>query len=76
MLVFDFQNINLLIENIDFLKLNSVIISDITSNVSEGGIFIPPIKTTNFGIKSLRKIYGIIILKIMKTATLAKLEYF
>ena len=53
-LVFDFKNKKLPIELLDLFKLNSDIISHITRNVSKGGIFIPQVKTTNFGIKSLR----------------------
>ena len=53
-LVFDFKNKNLPIELLDLFKLNSDINSHITRNVSKGGIFVPQVKTTNFGIKSLR----------------------
>ena len=53
-LVFDFKNKNLPIELLDLFKLNSDINSHITRNVSKGGIFITQVKTTNFGIKSLR----------------------
>ena len=53
-LVFDFKNKNLPIDLLDLFKLNSDINSHITRNVSKGGIFIPQIKTTNFGIKTLR----------------------
>ena len=53
-LVFDFKNINLPIELLDLFKPNSDINSHITRNVFKGGIFIPQVKTTNFGIKSLR----------------------
>ena len=50
-LVFDFKNLQ--IDLLDLFKLNSDINSGIT-HVSKGGIFIPQIKTTNFGIKTLR----------------------
>ena len=53
-LLFDFKNKNLPIELLDLFKLISDINSHITRNVSKGGIFIPQVKTTNFGIKSLR----------------------
>ena len=42
------------IEQLDLFKLNIDINSRITRNISKGGIFIPQVKTTNFGIKSLR----------------------
>ena len=53
-LVFDFKNRNLPIELVDLFKLNSDVNSHISRNVSKGGIFIPQVKTTRFGIKSLR----------------------
>ena len=53
-LVFDFKNKNLPIELLDLFKLNSDVNSHITRNVSKGGIFILQVKTTRFGIKSLR----------------------
>ena len=52
--VFDFKNKNLPIDLLDLFKLNSDINSHITRNASKGGMFIPQMKTTNFGIKSLR----------------------
>ena len=53
-LVFDFKDKNLPIDLLDLFKLNSDINSHIPRNVSKGGIFIPQIKTTNFGLKILR----------------------
>ena len=51
-LMFDFENKNLPIDLLD--KLSSDINSHTTRSASEGCMFIPQIKTTNFGIKSLR----------------------
>ena len=59
-LIFDFKNRNLPIELLDLFKLNSDIYSHITHNVSKGAIFIPQIKTTNFGIKSLRCLVAVL----------------
>ena len=52
--LFESKNKNLPIELLHMFKLDSDINSHITRNVSKGGIFIPQVKTTNFGIKSLR----------------------
>ena len=54
LIVFDFKNKNLPIDLLGLFKLNSDINSHITRNVSKGGIFISQIKTTHFGIKTLR----------------------
>ena len=53
-LIFDFKNKNLPIDLLDLFKLSSDINTHITSSASKGCMFIPQIKTTNFGIKSLR----------------------
>ena len=53
-LIFDFKNKNLPIDLLDLFKLSSDINSHITRSASKGCMFIPQIKTTNFGIKSLR----------------------
>ena len=53
-LIFDFKNKNLPIDLLDLFKLSSDINFHITRSASKGCMFIPQIKTTNFGIKSLR----------------------
>ena len=53
-LIFDFKNKNLPVDLLDLFKLSSDINSHITRSGSKGCMFIPQIKTTNFGIKSLR----------------------
>ena len=53
-LIFDFKNKNLPVDLLDFFKLSSDINSHITRSASKGCMFISQIKTTNFGIKSLR----------------------
>ena len=52
--IFDFKNKNLPIDLLDLFKLSSNINSHTTRSASKGCMFIPQLKTTNFGIESLR----------------------
>ena len=59
-LIFDFKNTNLPIDLLNLFKLSSDINFHVTRSASKGCMFIPQIKTTNFGIQSLR--YSVAVL--------------